>query len=105
MKTHIPISLLFALLTMPPLWRGARADQLRVVLESAPSPSGPWTREDLAKRGRDAEGNPLLPMDSSRMFFRSVLERSGDDAGPGASIDISVLPPEVVDRVKRWLDD
>ncbi len=78
------------------------AAQLRITLESAPSPAGPWVTENPDHQAKDANGNPLLPMTDTRRFFRTRIETTNGEAG--APILLADVPKPLSQRAQAWLD-
>jgi hypothetical protein len=101
MKRLLTLTLLPPLLLFPPAGHGGEA--ARVWIEHATDPSGPWTKIDLATAPKDPAGNPVLPLQSSRWFFRTQMQLVPD--GAGSTIPLSDVPEESLKQAEAMLRD
>jgi hypothetical protein len=91
---------LIGVLGMVPVARSAPTIRLRI--EQAPTPSGPWTALPLNEVARDADGNPRLPADQAGRYYRTQIDLAAT-VQPGDPIPIADVPPAFTSRAQALL--
>jgi len=76
------------------------AQQARVSIETAPTPAGPWSPLRPSAQSHDGDGNPLVPLDAPRAFYRSRIDT---DPSPGDPAEIAAVPARAVELARAYL--
>lgn len=81
------------------------ASTLKVWIESAPSPSGPWTRVDIDQSALNAAGQLVLPEPTAGAgFFRTAIDVDPSGA-PGTIIPHAQIPSSVLAIAEQHLSE
>lgn len=82
--------------------RATAAPTVRLWIEQAPSPGGPWTPLDMNAVARDADGNPRLPADQAGKFYRTQIDLAAS-VQPGDPVPLADVPAELTTRARALL--
>lgn len=89
-----------ALVVSPP--HLSAEDWVTLQVERAPGPAGPWIQVDLDEFPKDEHGNPRIPVDNPKEFYRTRIEL-GPAVRIGDSIPLLEVPEDAVAIAKEHL--
>ena len=78
------------------------APTVRLWIEQATSPGGPWTPLDMNAVARDEDGNPRLPADQAGKYYRTQIDLAAS-VQPGDPVPLADVPAELTDRARALL--
>lgn len=77
-------------------------DKVKLRIEQSDSLNGPWEGVDLGNQEKDADGNPLFPVDGAGFFRARIENHNGIPSGPGV-VPLAEVPELYLELAKSFM--